>query len=279
MTPIRTLSAFERAGGGSPRRWARTMAIAALSPLRSPTRTSGWVRFPYYHHVFDDERAGFARHLDFYKSVGEIISIDDAVTLMSEGIPIDGRYFCLTFDDGFKNWVENALPILVEHDAVAAFFVATDYIGSDPVRDRDRLLGFYADGRRLMAFMDWNDCRTLADNGMTVGSHAVSHTRLSTLRPDVARTEMAGSKTRIETELGRPCRHFCAPFGIPVEDFDPAVHPAMAEEEGYDSFMTTQRGANRRNASPFAVRRDHMMANAPLREVRYFLGDGLVHDL
>ena len=274
--PIRTLSAFERVGRrGMARRWARSLAIGALSPFRSLTRTKGWVRFPYYHHVFDDERAGFARQIDVFKSVGDIIGLDDAIAMIAGGIPIDGRYFCLTFDDGFKNWIENALPILIEKDAVAAFFVATDFIGTDPVVDRDRLLGFYADGKRLMAFMDWDDCRTLAENGMVVGSHAMSHRRLSMLSEQEARTEMIGSKERIEAALGRPCRHFCAPFGIPGHDFDPEVHPKMAADVGYASFMTTRRGANRNGTSAHEVRRDHMMANAPLQEVRYFLGDGL----
>jgi hypothetical protein len=47
---------------------ARTTAIAALSTSRDPKRTSGWIRFPYYHHVFDDERQGFARHLRSFKN-------------------------------------------------------------------------------------------------------------------------------------------------------------------------------------------------------------------
>ncbi len=274
-SPVRTYRAF-RANEGLGQKFrglVRAAAIAALAPSRSPTRTTGWVRFPYYHHVFDDERTGFARQLKYFKNIGEIIGINDAVAMIDGETPIDGRYFCLTFDDGFKNWIENALPILVEHQAVAAFFLAAGYIGTDPERDRERLLGFYDDRSRLMAFLNWEDCRQMAAAGMTIGSHSVDHVYLSKMGADAARQEMQRSKQMIEAELRQPCDHFCCPFGIPGVDFMPDTHPDMAKALGYRSFLTTRRGPNRAGGSAFAICRDHMLANAPIREVRYFLGD------
>ena len=271
MKPIRTLSEFERARGGATRSWVRSLAIAALSPWRSPMRSNNWIRFPYYHHVFDDERTGFARQIEYFKSVGDIINLNDAVLLIKGKVPIDGRYFCFTFDDGFKNCIENALPILVENDAIAAFFVATDYIGLDPIEDCDKLLDFYPDRRRLMAFMNWEDCRALTNAGMIIGSHTMSHVPLSSLNKVQAQEEMTKSKARIEEELGQSCKHFCAPFGVPHRDFDHDVHPKMADDIGYESFITTERGANHAGSTVFSIRRDHMMANAPLHEMKYFM--------
>ena len=115
-------------------------------------RNANWLRFPYYHHVFDDERANFDAHLRYMRKYAEIISLDDAMGMLSAADPIDGRYFCLTFDDGFKNCLTNALPILLEHQAKAAFFVPTSFIGTSVEHDRERLLGFYGHGRILMEF-------------------------------------------------------------------------------------------------------------------------------
>lgn len=272
--PIRTVKAFyagrsfralARAGG-------RQAAIRFRALTRDPLKTNGWIRFPYYHHVFDDERAGFERHLTYFKSIADIISLDDALRMMESGESFDGRYICITFDDGFKNWTENALPILKSADAVAAFFVATDYIGTDVEADYDKLLGFYESGDRVMEFMSWDDCRALHAASMTVGSHSVHHVHLSAIKADAARDELLASKISIEDALGAPCDHFCCPFGVPGLDFDPARHPAMARDAGYRSFLTTRRGPNGAGTDPFAIRRDHMLANASLSEVRYFMG-------
>ncbi len=274
LEPIRTVKAFYKGRDikSLARAAARQAAIQFKSLSRNPTGSNGWVRFPYYHHVFDDERSGFETHLKYFKSIADIIGLDDALALMTGDDPIYGRYICITFDDGFKNWTENALPILKTFDAVAAFFVATDYIGTDIDNDRDKLLGFYDSGDKLMEFMTWDDCRVLVDAGMIVGSHSVHHAHLADLDEDAARVELLDSKQAIEDALGQPCDHFCCPFGVPGEDFDPTLHPAMALDVGYKSFLTTRRGPNGWGADAYAIRRDHMLANAPLLEVRYFLG-------
>lgn len=274
LQPIRTVKAFYagRDFKALARAAARQAAIQFHSLTRNPTGSDGWVRFPYYHHVFDDERAGFERHLRYFKSIADIISLDDALELMTTDTPIDGRYICITFDDGFKNWTENALPILNDADVVAAFFVATDYIGTDINADRDKLLKFYDSGDKLMEFMTWDDCRVLHNAGMTVGSHSVHHAHLNDIDDANARMELIDSKKAIEEALSAPCHHFCCPFGVPGVDFNPARHPSMAKEAGYKSFLTTRRGANTSGANAFAIRRDHMLANASLLEARYFLG-------
>lgn len=271
---IKTFKAFNSGRGvqALARAAARKAVITMKAPHRNPTGSTGWVRFPYYHHVFDDERTGFERHIRYFSSIADIISLDDALEMMTAEAPIDGRYICITFDDGFKNWTENALPILKDADAVAAFFVATDYIGTDINADRDKLLKFYDSSDKLMEFMTWDDCRTLHDAGMTVGSHSVHHVHLADSDDDTARAELIDSKKAIENALSAPCDHFCCPFGVPVVDYDPARHPSMAKEVGYKSFLTTRRGANTSASDGFAIRRDHMLANASLLEARYFLG-------
>jgi peptidoglycan/xylan/chitin deacetylase (PgdA/CDA1 family) len=273
MQPVRTYAELSRAQSARMRMRtvARDAAVWALSFARAAPRRAGEIRFPYYHHVFDDERAGFARQLGWMRRHGEFIRFDDAVGLLASGQRIDGRYFCVSFDDGFKNCVENALPILVEHGATAAFFLPTRYVGTDVARDRDLLLHFYDDRKALVEFMNWDDCRRLADAGMAVGSHTHSHARFAALDAAAVVAELVLSKETIEHELGRPCRHFCCPFGIPRTDFRPERDPDLARRAGYSSFATTARGAMRAGDSPFFLRRDHTLANWSDRQLRYFL--------
>jgi len=250
----------------------RNAAVPLLSLGRSIGQSPGWIRFPYYHYVFDDERQEFTRQLDYLRQFGEFISIGDAVKILEDGGAIDGNYFCITFDDGFKNNATNAVPILVDKDAPAAFFLVTDMIGRDVEADREHLLRFYDDENILMEFLDWQDCRKMIDAGMTIGSHTANHQRLSNLDEAGAIEEMTISRNTIEEKLGIGCEHFCAPFGIPAEDFDPGRDPDLARRCGYGSFLTAERGANRKGGSPFMIRRDHMLANWGISQLRYFFG-------
>ncbi len=253
------------------RQLVRDAAVFGLSLGRSIGSSTGWIRFPYYHHVFDDERRGFETQLDYLAGFGDFMALGDVVTLLQSGEPIDGRYFCVTFDDGFKNCLTNALPILLARRIPAAFFLATDYIDSDTEADRERLLGFFEHRAVLMEFLSWDDCRALAEAGMEIGSHTLSHARLASLDEAGVRTELSRSKHLIETRLGRPCEHFCSPIGIPGRDFKVERDPDLARDCGYRSMSTTERGAMRAGDNPYRMKRDHVLANWGVHQLRYFL--------
>ena len=276
LEPVRTYRDFiaGQSLAAKARGLARDAALRVLSLGRSPaalgTDQAGWIRFPFYHHVFDDERKDFERQLDFMASLGDFIGLDDAVAMLAAGDPIDGRYFCVTFDDGFKNWITNAVPVLVDYQAPAAFFVVTRYIGTSLEDDRDLLLGFYESGDLLMEFLDWDDCRALADAGMTIGSHTMNHVHLAELDEAGAEAELKDSKEAIEAELGRACDHFCCPFGRENIDYLPGRDPDMARRAGYKSFLTTDRGKTETGASPMKIRRDHLLATWGDHQLRYF---------
>lgn len=268
-TALRTYRDFS--GGGSFRGLIRDCAVFGLSLGRSIAKTSGWVRFPYYHHVFDDEQAGFARQLKYLRQFGDFISLDDTLALLASGNPVEGRYFCITFDDGFKNCASHAVPILLDYQAPGAFYLATDYIGSDVEKDREKLLGFFDHGRALMEFLTWQDCRDMVAAGMTIGSHTVHHSRLADLEDEAVRVALSQSKAVIEENLNKPCEHFCAPFGIPGRDFNVERDPDLARQAGYKSMVTTQRGAMRPGDDLYRIRRDHVLANWSNHQLRYFL--------
>ena len=220
--------------------------------------------------MFDDERKDFERQLDFIAGLGDFIGLDDAVAMLAAGDPIDGRYFCITFDDGFKNWHTNALPVLLDKKAPAAFFLVTGYIGASIDKDRERLLGFYDSGDLLMEFLDWDDCREMASAGMTFGSHTVNHVHLADLGEAGVEAELKESKQAIETELDRACDHFCCPFGRQGIDFLAHRDPDIARRAGYKSFLSGHRGAMTQGGSEMMVKRDHLLAGWGNYQLRYF---------
>lgn len=249
---------------------ARDLAIRALSVRKQPGQGTGWIRFPFWHHVFDDERQGFARQLRWMKRYGEFIGFSDAVLLLASGGKINGRYFCPSFDDGFKNVATNAAPLLSEAGAKAMVFLATGYTGE---ADPDKLRQFYDHGQLQVDFMDWDDAKTWLDSGHEVGSHTRTHACLSKLDEAGVIAELKGSKADIETRLNVECRHFCAPFGVAGLHFDRDRDPELSRQTGYASFATSNRGRMEKRGNRYFLLRDHLLANDGDHHLRYFLGD------
>ena len=106
--------------------------------------------------------------------------------------------------------------------------------------------------------------------GRSIGSHGQKHLRLLSLNKKKRRDELMYSKAEIERELGMPCDHFCAPYGVPSVDFDLDREGGLSEELGYQSFATGARGANREGDSPFALKRDHLLAGWGDYQLQYF---------
>ena len=166
------------------------------------------------------------------KNFGEFISMDAAVELLTGKDPLDGRYFCLSSDDGLKSCVTSALPILNDLQVPCIFYVVTDYMGktfeaADQVAHN--VFNFTSNNSSL-EFMTWDDCRTLMDCNMSIGSHSCSHPKMTDLAPADIGSELAVSKAKIEEYLGGTCRHFCVPYGTPGLHYEPGGNdPACGE--------------------------------------------------
>jgi peptidoglycan/xylan/chitin deacetylase (PgdA/CDA1 family) len=89
--------------------------------------------------------------------------------------------------------------------------------------------------------LGWDELRELAAHDLiTIGAHSLTHPRLAGLQVEAARTEMAGSRARLQRELHAPCRHFAYPYGDPAcagpREFQ------LAAEAGFVSATTTRPG-------------------------------------
>ena len=272
MSPKKPIRKYEDfAKDKSFRNIIRDYAVFILSLRRSIKNSNNWIRFPYYHHVFDDERVGFSRHIDYMKKFGDFISLSEASNMLSSGEPISGRFFCISFDDGFKNCIENAVPILIDKGASATFFLPTAFIDTSLETDIEKLLSFFTSRKLLLEFLTWNDCKQMIKAGMGIGSHTVNHIQLSSLNSEEAQSEMNLSKQIIENKLECPCEFFCPPFGIPGKDFYVKRDLSLAKKIGYRSVLVGARGAMTQGELPHMIFRDHFLANWSTAQLRYFL--------
>jgi peptidoglycan/xylan/chitin deacetylase (PgdA/CDA1 family) len=137
-------------------------------------------------------------------------------------------------------------------------------------RERERLLAGIAEKLGLaldddpfeeLQMLTWEQLREMAEGGMTIGSHTLSHPTLPALSRDDARREIAESKAVLEAELKRPVKLFAYPFGG-FEHFSPEIQ-ALVNEAGYEGACTTIGGVNLPGANPLALRRVAVQDDPP----------------
>jgi peptidoglycan/xylan/chitin deacetylase (PgdA/CDA1 family) len=90
------------------------------------------------------------------------------------------------------------------------------------------------------AAITWDEVTTFARNPLlSFESHGVSHTAVAALSGDALVHELVSSRERITAHTGRPCRHFCYPYGSPASIG--AKAPAEVARQ-YRSATTMSRG-------------------------------------
>jgi peptidoglycan/xylan/chitin deacetylase (PgdA/CDA1 family) len=156
-----------------------------------------------YHAVKAEKLESFKRHMDYILRAGNPVWAD------SSGPETDDhRKIAVTFDDGFTSVMDNAFPVLQERGIPATIFVPAGYIGKKPC--------WVCDSKGLDVedvILNETQLRGLADNIVKVGSHSITHKRLSQLDPKEAHEELVESKKILENILGKSVELFAFPYG------------------------------------------------------------------
>ena len=109
----------------------------------------------------------------------------------------------LTFDDGYKDFIDNALPILLEYGAPATVFLVTDLLGGSA--------SWKTSGARLR-LMTEDEVRYIKGKGIGLGSHTATHANLPLLGHDDLQRELTDSHDRLAL-LGESFYAFSYPCG------------------------------------------------------------------
>ncbi len=137
--------------------------------------------------------------------------------------PLPANPMVITFDDGYKNNFELALPILKEFGFRATLFVVVQTVGwdnkwHDPASET------------RIPMVSWDELKGLRDAGWEIGSHTMNHPRLTRLELKEATLEMEKSRRTIEEFLGTAPDTFAYPYG---DGEDSVVLRDAAKKAGY----------------------------------------------
>ena len=100
----------------------RNGLIFACAHAKQPTART-WVRFVMYHDMTPEEQPELARQLRYISNFAEFVSIDDALTISATEQAPDGRFVCVTVDDGYESGHSLMTPVFEEFGVPGAFFV------------------------------------------------------------------------------------------------------------------------------------------------------------
>ncbi|MCW2640542.1 MAG: polysaccharide deacetylase family protein [Dactylosporangium sp.] len=222
-------------------------APAGFVPDPAIGSAPGWPLVVYFHHVHP--------HIDHYTNVTPdsfargldilLRHFEPADPLLLRGpatrfSPPDRPTVLITFDDGYRDLLEHAVPLLDARGVKAVFFVCTRLLvqrSADPRAD----------------YLDWDECARLRDAGHLVASHGLTHTPLDRLTPAQARDEVVDSLGELRERLGLDSAVYAYPYGIetPVPAYVEGLGPLLA-------FGSVKARSRPWTEAPLSVRRTYL---------------------
>lgn len=185
----------------------------------------------------------FVRQLEELQQAGFVSCPPAGANVKARSHAGPERRIVLTFDDGFRNVFENALQPLAEKQFRATAFLVANCIGK--LNEWD-----LRDGEAPEPLMDTAQVGEWLRAGHRIGSHSLSHPRLTRLSLRDAQEEILGSKKKLEDTFGVAVEDFCYPYG----DWNDAVRD-LVMEAGYRTACTTEYGVNLPATPPLELRR------------------------
>lgn len=145
----------------------------------------------------------------------------------------------LTFDDGYADVYEHAVPLLVQRGLPGTFLVTVGLLEREP-----EVLGRFVRSGSISSARDaltWSQLMEVADAGFTIGSHSWSHQNLAHLPPAEVRHEAERSRVVLEDRLQRPVTTWAYPFGRPGRHFVSATKRVVSSAGYVQGFTTLPR--------------------------------------
>jgi peptidoglycan/xylan/chitin deacetylase (PgdA/CDA1 family) len=162
---------------------------------------------PYYRTSTSPQ--AFALQMEQLHQAGyETCSPAQAVSQLETKAKTTSKQFVITFDDGYRDFYQNAFPSLNRFGFTATVYLPTAYIGESTQQFKGK------------DCLTWVEVQELQNHGILFGSHTVTHPQLSGLSKGAIEIEVRDSKKAIEDNTGRVVDSFAYPYAFPQADAD-----------------------------------------------------------
>ena len=160
-----------------------------------------------------------------------------------------GKVVGITFDDGYVNNLDHAMPTLQKNGFSATCYMVSGQLGGSNVWDHGM-------GIAPQPLMQAAQARAWVEGGQEVGAHTRSHVDLRSLSATQAQQEISDCKAELQDACGAAISQFCYPYG-----YYTAAHVAMVQAAGYAGATTTARGRSSPGQSVFELPRVPVMGS------------------
>ncbi len=242
--------------------WSQAMLggyYAAMAPYRWSNRRR-WQRcgdapvmVTMYHRVADDlatpwtvSNATFERQIAWLQANVDLVSLAEAQRRIRQGNR--RAAVAITFDDGYADNCDSALPLLIRHRIPCTYFVTSRNILDQRPFEHDLARGV------RHAPNTPEQIRALAESGIDIGGHTRTHADLGKIADrEALREEIAGGAAELESITSQSVRYFAFPFGQQVNLSQLAFD--VARDAGMAAVCSAYGGFNFPGDDPFHLQR------------------------
>lgn len=210
----------------------------------------------FYHrvadHILNDwtiSNRSFVRQIRWLQANFELISLAEAQQRLRHQNHRQAAV-CITFDDGYAENCERALPYLLQRRIPFTYFVSSRHVLEGQPFPHDCAAGNPLPPNTPVQL------RSLAAAGVDIGAHTRTHPDLGSVHDnDEVYAEVIGCRRDLQRAIGCEISYFAFPYGLP-QNLNRAVF-RLARDEGYAGVCSAYGGYNRPGEDAFHLQRIH----------------------